>query len=265
MKKLKKYMGLLLTLVMCLGLTACQSKEERVQTDILYAVFGANDVQEYPIEYTGDKKTAEELAHELSELTGLDFIITASKTEDGYRVDWAANSTLIAGLDHREQKKDFFFFDQDTLRWFMMDSLWRTLTKNLNAENIYYTMDGGKTLAFEQLYANNAFPSDTPYMGSEFYFAHDDVTDSQTSYQGFWKYPDGSILEINGDRWNLYTADGLTLLSSGPVGYTDDAAYLMNDDGSSGGGIVSFDENNHLTDFGTVLTYYGESLFEEDQ
>lgn len=79
--------------------------EESAQTDILYAVFGADNVKEYPIEYTGAKKTAEELANALTELTGLDFIITASKTEDGWMVDWAADSTLIAGPGDREQKE----------------------------------------------------------------------------------------------------------------------------------------------------------------
>ena len=218
----------------------------------------------------------------------------------------------------------------------------------------YYTMDGDKELAFEELYPVNEFPSDIPYMGSEFYFAHADVrgdeetpyartrglwrldgmtdTDSiemdglggftmyhasgsveaagylecideyengdfrydlytaegelivsfyfdsdtqfhlgnddrsvylldmRASYQGFWKYPDGSILEINGEEWNLYTDDALNLIAWGPMEYEEDAACLMNADGSSGGGRVSFDENNNLTDSGIVLTYHGESL-----
>ena len=121
-----------------------QSAAKSTQTDVLYAVFSAEDVKEYPIEYTGAQKTAEELAHELSELIGLDFTITASKADDGWIVDWAADSTLVAGLDDREQKDEFFFFDYDSMSWFMMDSLWRTLTENLDAENIYYTMDGGR-------------------------------------------------------------------------------------------------------------------------
>ena len=243
------------------------SAAENTQTDILYAVFSAEDVKEYPIEYTGAKKTAGELAHELSELTGLDFTITASQAEDGWIVDWSADSTLIAGLDDREQKKEFHFFDADSLRWFMMDSLWRTLTENLNAEKVYYTMDGGMELAFEELYPVNEFPSDIPYMGSEFYLAHADARgdeenplDMRAPYQGFWKYPDGTILEINGEEWNLYADDGLTLLAGGPMEYEEDAAYLMNADGSSGGGRVSFDENNNLIDSGIVLTYHGESL-----
>lgn len=152
-----------------------QSTEESSQTDILYAVFSAENVKEYPIEYTGAKKTAEELAHELSKLTGLDFFITVSKADDGWIVDWTADSTLVAGLDGREQKKEFFMNDQDSLRWFMMDSLWRTLSENLDAENIYYTMDGGQELAFDELNPVNEFPSDIPYLGLEFYFAHDDM------------------------------------------------------------------------------------------
>ena len=271
MKKLSIF--LILAMFICL-LAACGSSSassnsaetaESTQTDILYAVFSAEDVKEYSIEYTGAKKTAEKLAQELTELTGLDFIITASKTDDGWIVDWAADSTLIAGLDDREQKEEFHFFDQDSLRWFMMDSLWRTLTENLNVENIYYTMDGGRELALEELYPVSEFPSDIPYMGSEFYFAHadvrgDDGQDAQSAYQGFWEYPDGTVLEISDEGcWNLYEADELTPFAGGPVEYDEEAAYLMNADGSSGGGKVYFDEDDNLIDSGNVLTYRGLS------
>ena len=328
-----------------------QSEAESTQTNILYAVFSAEDVEEYPIEYTGAKKTAEELADELSELTGLDFIITAGKADDGWIVDWAADSTLVTGLDDREQKEEFFFFDQDSLCWLMMDSLWRTLTENLNAENIYYTMDGGKELVFEELYSVNEFPSDIPYMGSEFYYAHANVQgdeenpyartrglwrldgatdtasivmdgfggftmyyaggpveaagylecideyengdlrydlytaegewitsfyfdsdtqfhignedesvyllDTQMSYLGFWEYPDGVILEISEEGWNLYEADEFTPFAGGPVEYDEEAVYLMSDDGSSGGGKVYFDEDGNLIDSDYVLNFIG--------
>ena len=163
-----------------------QSAAESSHTNILYAVFYSNNVKEYPVTYTGAKKTAEELAQELTKLTGLDFTITASKANDGLIVDWAADSTLIAGLDDREQKEEFFFYDADSLRWFMMDSLWRTLTENLDAENIYYTMDGGRELAFREMYRElspvNVFPSDIPYLGSAFYFEHADVKGEESPY-----------------------------------------------------------------------------------
>ncbi|MGN0665619.1 MAG: hypothetical protein ACI4KF_03735 [Huintestinicola sp.] len=335
-----------------------QGAAESTQTDVLYAVFGAEDVREYPLEYTGDKKTAEELANELSGLTGLDFNITASKTDDGLIVDWAADSTLRAGLDDRVQKDEFFFFDHDTLSWFMMDSLWYTLTENLNAENIYYTMDGGKELFSEELYPVHEIPSDVPYMGSDFYAAHSDVqgdeenpyactagmwrldgaTDTasiemdgfgvftmyyasgsveatgyleyvdeyedgnyrydcynadgeclvsfyfdsdtqihvgndegtvyildtqsamQAAYLGFWEYDDGTILEIDGKIWNTYESGESTPFAGGPVEYDEEAAYLMNEDGSSGGGKVSFDDSGYLKDGDNVLTYLGSSF-----
>ncbi len=328
-----------------------QSTAESTRTDILYAVFHSSDVREYPLTYSGAPKTAEELAHALSELTGLDFFITAAETDDGWIVDWAADSALVAGGNNREQKEEFFFFDCDSLSWFMMDSLWRTLTENLDAENIYYTMDGGRELVLEKMSPAFELPSDIPYMGSAFYSAHDDVRgdeedlyartkglwrmdgatdtasiemdgeggftlyyadgsveaagylecideyengdfrydcytaegewivsfyfDSDTqlhignedgsvylletlgAYQGFWAYPDGKILEIRGGQWKLYENDGETLLAEGPTAYMEDAAFLMNEDGSSGGGRVFFNEDGELKDSGDVLTFLG--------
>ena len=239
--------------------------------------------------------------------------------------------------------KQFHFFDKDSLRRFMMDILWRTLTNNLNAKNIYYTMDSGKELAFDELYPVNVLPSDIPYMGSDFYFAYADVrgdeespyartkgllrldgatdtaiiemdglggftmyyadrsveavrylectdengnsrfdmyseegklivsfcfdsdkqfhivnndsvylSDAKASYRGIREYP----LEIYGEEWNLCVDDGTTLLAEGRTEYAEDAACLMNADGSSGGGRVFFDENN-LVDTGKVLICLG--------
>ena len=46
------------------------------------------------------------------------------------------------------------------------------------------------------------------------------------------------------------------MFADGPVRYNEDSAWLMNDDGSSGGN-VRFDENNNLVDGSYVLTYRG--------
>ena len=117
--------------------------------------------------------TPEELAHALSRWTGLDFTVTVSVKDDALVVDWAADSTLISNLDDREQKEDFHFFDAESMRWFMLDSLWRTLNTAFDKE-VHYTMDGGKELVFEELSPINVFPINVPYMGSPFYFAHAD-------------------------------------------------------------------------------------------
>lgn len=225
-------------------LVACGRTEESIRTDILYAVFGDEDVREYPIEYSGAKKTAEELARELSDLTGMDFTITASKTDDGLIVDWAADSTLIAGRDDREQKEDFRFYDYDSMSWFMMDSLWRTLTANLDAENIFYTMDSGRNLVLEKMSPAITIPADTPYMGSTFYLSHDEgrgdvisTEDGEASYNTYYDeaaglmltYPDvfssKGTLDENG-KMNFYTlwdTGMLFWIDSNESGWTSDA------------------------------------------
>lgn len=225
-------------------LVACGRTEESIRTDILYAVFGDEDVREYPIEYSGAKKTAEELARELSDLTGMDFTITASKTDDGLIVDWAADSTLIAGRDDREQKEDFRFYDYDSMSWFMMDSLWRTLTANLDAENIFYTMDSDRNLVLEKMSPAITIPADTPYMGSTFYLSHDEgrgdvisTEDGEASYNTYYDeaaglmltYPDvfssKGTLDENG-KMNFYTLRDTGMLfwiDSNESGWTSDA------------------------------------------
>ena len=225
-------------------LVACGRTEESIRTDILYAVFGDEDVREYPIEYSGAKKTAEELARELSDLTGMDFTITASKTDDGLIVDWAADSTLIAGRDDREQKEDFRFYDYDSMSWFMMDSLWRTLTANLDAENIFYTMDSGRNLVLEKMSPAITIPADTPYMGSTFYLSHDEgrgdvisTENGEASYNTYYDeaaglmltYPDvfssKGTLDENG-KMNFYTLRDTGMLfwiDSNESGWTSDA------------------------------------------
>lgn len=107
------------------------------------------------------------------------------------------------------------------------------------------------------------FDSDT-----QFHIGNDDgavylldtQADTHAAYQGFWEYPDGTILEINEEGWNLYTADEPTPFAGGPVEYDEEAAYLMNADGTSDGGRAYFDEDGNLIESGNVLTYHGEFL-----
>ncbi len=84
---------------------------------------------------------------------------------------------------------------------------------------------------------------------------------SPEDYQGFWRYADGTFLQINGEEWNLYSDDGMTLYTWGPVEFEDDCAWLMNADGSSGGGKIWFDDQATLHDTAGTLTWWGEFLF----
>ena len=188
MRSMRKRMTGLLAAAMFLFLAACDGEqvppqEESGGKEITHvADFSSGSEQAEELDLirretrTVEDATPQALAQALSEWSGLDFTLNSAAVEEGaVTVDWAANSTLVSGLDDREQKDEFHFYDIDSLRWFMMDSLYSTLTANLGEIEVYYTMDGGQDLAFDELYPVNVFPSDIPYLGSPFYFAHADV------------------------------------------------------------------------------------------
>ncbi|MDR3202567.1 MAG: hypothetical protein LBT54_05485 [Bifidobacteriaceae bacterium] len=153
---------------------------DALQTGIvLSADFSAGDpnppperIKEYPFVYSGEL-TTEVLAAGLTDLTGLAFAVTASTFEDGSLVvDWASDSTLIAGLGAGQPKAGFEFSDAAGMRWFMLDSLWRTAMAQLGVDQVYYTMDGGQELSVPGLEPVGVFPGHTPYLGSPEYFAN---------------------------------------------------------------------------------------------
>lgn len=122
--------------------------------------------------------TAFYLADELSEWTGLDFTLNDVRfdADNSVTVDWAKNSTLIAGLGDRTQKDEFHFLDAVSLNWFMMDSLADTLRQNFDITTIYYNTDG-KSVTFtnpEDMAAQGLpeLPADQPYGGSAFFVVH---------------------------------------------------------------------------------------------
>lgn len=159
-----------------------ESDSVNSQTAVLYTQYGDSEFKTYETEYYGEL-TPELLADSLSDLTGLDFFVGFTEDDNTLYADWRLDSTLVANLDNREQKEEFFFFDADSMRWFMMDSLWMTLKENLGVEDIYYTMDGGQELEFEYLYATDIIPSDFPYPGYMFFKAHmDNKGESEEEY-----------------------------------------------------------------------------------
>ena len=180
-RKRNRTMCVLLSVLMLL-LAACHGAEEgsgqsgRAEVEAtIYADFsgGSETAQEdgliRSMTMTVTEMTGQTLAECLSQWTGLDFTLNSAVVNGTTaHVDWAPDSTLIAGLDDREQKEDFF--DEESLRWFMLDSLWRTLTENLDVTEVYYTMDGGEKLTLAGLNPVDTFPAEEPYKGSAFYF-----------------------------------------------------------------------------------------------
>lgn len=141
---------------------------------MLCAVFGDPDsVERYAYSYSGDL-TPQVLMDALTELTGLDFEGTADTYPAGIYVAWGDFSTLITGMDGREQKDEFYMYDTESLRWFMMDSLWYTLCENLGEINVFYSREGQSEMSFDDEGPSLTLNLDTPYLGSNFYMAHMD-------------------------------------------------------------------------------------------
>jgi len=180
---MKRLLVILVAVTLLLGLAACKEKDKYTDEGnkemILVLSFAQEaGLKEYPIEYEdieGDGYTVEEIAIGLSELTGLRFDISVMRNGPaGVTVDWSGNSALLIGPPE-EQNEAFHFYDYDSLAWFMLDSMELSVKRNLPfVEEVYYTMDGGEEL-FLYLDDPMGFTLDTPYMGSAFYFAHEDV------------------------------------------------------------------------------------------
>lgn len=234
--------------------------ENEDQTNILYCAFYGTDdehVREYPIEYTGAPKSAEELADALTELSGIYFDVTVSQVEDGLVVDWAASSALVSGQSSDAKSDEFVFYDYDSCAWFMMDSLWLTLTENFGAQNIYYTMDGGQELVLDNLSSPiTEFPSDIPYMGSEYYDNlvnnGDNGSGDFAGTEGLWR-ADGSLYSAS-----IYM-DGLGgFIMYYASGSTEAAGYLESTD-EFGNGEYRYDM---YSDDGELITsfYFDSSI-----
>lgn len=184
---MKKLLSVFLTIFLFVTLTACGGNNPPVAPDngdstpssngervaLLYADFthggSEENVKTYKMPYTGDL-TPDMLMDGLTELTGLIFEADITSDDKGVWVDWDPACSLFAG-PAQKQKDEFTFYDNYSLSWFMMDSLWHTLRENFG-DDIYYTEGLGGYLVFEDLQPVDTFPNDTPYMGSAFYFAH---------------------------------------------------------------------------------------------
>jgi len=155
-----------------------------------------------------DGPSVEDIAEGLSELTGFDFTLLDVGTvgDTGIAIDWSPDSTLIATLGEREQKEDFRFFDYDSMAWFMLDSLCQSILKNLpETEEVYYTMVGGKELYLENLSPPMSFTLDTPYMGSAFYFAHEDGRGDLLESEG----GHGDLIELTEEQAEFILTEAL--------------------------------------------------------
>ncbi len=238
--------------------------EKASNSATLYAVFSnnASGIDEYSLDYQGEL-TIEMLAEGLSELTGLSFDINTTSIGNGVaNVDWSTDSFLIAGLGEDPQKEEFFFYDNVSLNWFMMDSLYVTILNNFDVTEVYYTMNGLQQLIPTDM-SGIEFPINSSYKGSDYYYttssANDPIEVSKALYKtaGIW-HVDGdettANLHMDGmGRYTAYYASG-SLESEGymlPVELLDGENYsfdLFTDNNDYFVTIYFSDDNNFYTD-----------------
>ncbi len=171
------------------------------------------------------------LSNYLSSITGLDFFIDGIISDDVAFITWMDNSTLVAGLDDREQNEDYFFFDAVSLNWFMMDSLASTIKANFpEIAEIYYSGEDGGPILFpnpEDMASQGlpVLPIDMPYEGSAFFYAH--AGGRGTLWDGFFISEDGNKF----------------LLFEDCDGQSFQFAFTSNEGDSSGTGQISADNS----------------------
>ncbi|MGI6694663.1 MAG: hypothetical protein ACOX6O_00270 [Christensenellales bacterium] len=171
------------------------------------------------------------LADGLSEWTGLDFTLNnvSFPDDESIIVDWSKDSTLIAGMDNREWKEGFHFYDAVSLNWFMMDSLATTIKRNMEVTTVYYQSEGlPVTFPNPEDMATQGLPElpiDQPYEGSAFFLSRvgdkgedGDWTNDQPIAEGVFtnslleSVPEGSITpyEAASGLFNLVLKDKLS-------------------------------------------------------
>ncbi|MBQ0001739.1 MAG: hypothetical protein KBT01_09455 [Clostridiales bacterium] len=172
--------------------------------------------------YDGDM-TPESLAEGLSALTGFAFSIECETTDEGLRVVWKDDSTMIAGFQDMDLV-DTVFESYEEIQWSMLDSLTETLRYNLEYANIWYTDEEKNPLVLEKVEL-----STLPYFGSAYYEEFPEKTDvietKEQAELGFRIYleelieetgaefvfaeegkvgeKDGYIFELNGEFFSL--------------------------------------------------------------
>jgi hypothetical protein len=111
-------------------------------TGTLYAPFADIDIRETDFGYEEGNCTPERIAAALTEWTGLVFDITSVIDGDIVQVDWKSSSSLAEGQPPEPQKEGFEFYDQETMRWFMLNSLCFNILANMNVTDVYYSLEG---------------------------------------------------------------------------------------------------------------------------
>lgn len=187
---------LTLFLVVCLGLCGCQNPQGASQpaatpvstptatpapscspataetADILYLDFTAgSEVEDVrPMELPQGIR-AEQLCDTLTDMTGIPFGFTVSWNSDRCTVSWQKDSALWCDEMPQDTNPDYVFYDENLLRWFLLDTVWRTLTESYGAQQVRYCTDNQRPLVLDSLWPLEHFDLSQQYQGSAWYYS----------------------------------------------------------------------------------------------
>ncbi|MDR1209528.1 MAG: hypothetical protein LBK41_04345 [Clostridiales bacterium] len=140
-------------------------------------------VSTYIYAYDGDL-TPQKLTEGLERMTGLTFGARVSTDGAACVVRFAEDSDLFA--DETPGRSFFAFSSADEMRWFMLDSLWRTVVANLAAERVVFRAEGGGDLSVVGMSPVGVFGADEPYPGSGAIFARAGASGGNPSNVDWW-------------------------------------------------------------------------------
>lgn len=124
--------------------TISSDTEPDMITGTLYALFAEGDIREADFGYEEGACTPERIAEALTEWTGLVYDITSTTIDgDAVIVDWKSSSSFAEGQPPDPQKEGFEFYDQVTMRWFMLNSLCSSIRVNMGVSDVFYSIEGG--------------------------------------------------------------------------------------------------------------------------
>lgn len=150
------------------GQTSETGESARTGTLLMDFTAGSNVEDVRPVELdTGIALT--DLCSTLEEITGIQFAFTVATDETGCTVTWQEDSALVQGETPQDEKQDYVFYDDDLLRWFILDTVWRNLTEEFGVAQVVYHGPDGAALALEEPWPLGDFDLSQPYRGSAWY------------------------------------------------------------------------------------------------
>lgn len=114
---------------------------------------------------------AEQLADTLTDTTDIRFRFTVAWQGSNCTVTWQRDSALWCAEMPQNANPDYVFYDEDLLRWFLLDTVWRTLQQSYGAGNIFYQNADGQPLTLDDLWPLEHFDLSQPYRGSAWYYS----------------------------------------------------------------------------------------------